>query len=384
MMGNDADIVVLGAGVSSLMLAERLARSGSRSSRVILVDPRTGYENDQTWSFWRVAPHAFEPLVEASWQRMAWSSAGWRQTIQSRRYPYQSIPARSFFDRALAAVDADPETELRLGCSALSVRDCSRGVEIETTQGALRAAWAIDTRPARAPRGALVQRFAGARIRTGQASFDPGVAGLMESMEVDHHGFSFTYVLPYSADEALVETTRFTTSVLPEGQLQSELDSACARLSRGGFSVLRTERGAIPMSVERFASPSARVVLAGRRGGAARPSTGYAFLRMAQWADAAAASIADGRQPPGHPAEPPVRRELDRIFLRVLMRRPELAPAIFLSLAGGAPADCIIRFLSDRATPIDVAAVVASLPPLPFMAALAAPSPRAACAEVLA
>lgn len=384
MVGNDADIVVLGAGVSSLMLAERLARSGRRKTRVVLVDSRTRFHDDQTWSFWKVAPHAFEPLVEASWQRMAWSSAGWRQTIQSSRYPYQSIPARSFFDHALARVDADPETELRLGCSALSVQERPGGVEIETTQGVLRAGWAIDTRPVGAPRGALVQRFAGARIRTGLASFDPGVVGLMESMEVDHHGFSFTYVLPYSADEALVETTRFTTSKIPDAQLQRELDAACTRLARGGFSVLRTERGAIPMSVERVPVAPGRVVAAGRRGGAARPATGYAFLRMAQWADAAAASIANGNQPHGHPAEPPVRQALDRIFLRVLTKRPELAPGIFLSLAGGARADSIIRFLSDRATPLDIAAVVASLPPLPFMAAIAAPSPRAAHAEVLA
>jgi lycopene beta-cyclase len=384
MAGSDADIVVLGAGVSSLMLAERLAATGKRAARVILIDPRTRYDDDQTWSFWRVAPHPFESLVEASWQRIAWSSAGWRQTIGSQRYPYQSVPARAFFDRALAAIDADPTTELRLGCSALGVRERAGGVAIETTHGVLNAKWVIDTRPASPPRGALVQRFAGARIRTGKASFAPDTVGLMESMEVDRHGFSFTYLLPYAQDEALVEITRFTTEVLPATQLPHELDRACARLGRGGFSVIRTERGAIPMSVERPAPPCGGVVLAGRRGGAARPSTGYAFLRMARWAESAASAILDGEQPAGHPAEPPMRAALDRIFLRVLTERPELAPGIFLSLASGARSDSIIRFLSDRATPLDVAAVVASLPPLPFLAAIASPAPRTAREKVLA
>jgi lycopene beta-cyclase len=366
------------------MLAERLAADGRRAARVILIDPRTRYADDQTWSFWRVSDHPFESLVEASWQRMSWSSAGWTQTIQSRRYPYQSIPARAFFDRALSTIAGDPGTELHLGCAALALRDRPDGVEIETTSGVLRAKWVIDTRPSAPPRGALVQRFAGARIRTGRASFDPTTVGLMESMAVDHHGFSFTYLLPYAADEALVETTRFTTTVLPEAQLQRELDDACTRVSRGGFSVIRTERGAIPMSVQRAEPPFGRVAMAGRRGGAARPSTGYAFLRMSQWAESAAASILAGSQPAGHPAEPPIRQALDRIFLRVLTERPELTPGIFLSLAGGARADSIIRFLSDRATPLDIAAVVASLPPLPFMAAMVAPAPGTAGKEALA
>ncbi|MFM8593995.1 MAG: lycopene cyclase family protein, partial [Chloroflexota bacterium] len=72
----DAEIVILGAGASGLMLAERLAARKDQAPRVILVEPRTTYANDQTWSFWRVAPHAFESLVEATWQRMAWSAAG--------------------------------------------------------------------------------------------------------------------------------------------------------------------------------------------------------------------------------------------------------------------------------------------------------------------
>ena len=60
----DAEIVILGAGASGLMLAERLAARKDQAPRVILVEPRITYANDQTWSFWRVAPHAFEPLVE--------------------------------------------------------------------------------------------------------------------------------------------------------------------------------------------------------------------------------------------------------------------------------------------------------------------------------
>ena len=372
MAGNDADLVILGAGVSGLMLATRLAAAGSRSPGVMLIEPREAYPDDQTWSFWRTAPHRFDRLVEGRWGKFRWSISGWRQTLSSRRYPYESIPARPFFDWAEAEIAQSPAIMMLRGRSAWNVSQAGDAIDVTTDAGSLRARWVIDTRPLPPVPGTLVQRFAGARIRTGAASFEPSVAGLMDAMTVDRDGFGFTYVLPFAADEALVETTRFTTRPVPATQLQEELAAACGALSAGGYTVVRRESGAIPMSVEPPPVSLPGVVFAGRRGGGARPSTGYAFLRMDRWSSVAADALLKGEPPPPHPADAPLMRLLDGIFLQVLSERPELTPDIFLSLAGHAPADRLIRFLSDQATPLDLAAVIAALPPLPFLRAATA------------
>ena len=386
MQGKHATGIVLGGGLSGLLLAERLAGNPENRTRVTVVEPRTAYDDDRTWSFWRVGPHRFEHLVEQGWDRFAWSAAGWRQPARSKCHPYQSIPSARVYGQALNAIHGSDLIDLQLGTTAHGVRELATGVEVVTDRGVLKADWVIDTRPMRAPEGVIVQRFEGARIKTGSASFDPTCAGIMEDMRVDQLGFGFVYLLPFSPDEALIEVTRFATAPLPAGLLEAELSAACARLANGGYEVVRREHGAIPMSVDVpvVSNGNGRIVDAGRRGGAARPSTGYAFQRIDSWAERASGEIAAGRMPSGHPADSPLYRTLDRIFLQVLANHPELAPSLFLALAAHTPVNCLVRFLSDAAGPFDVAAVVAALPPLPFLGALIAPARSTVIEEALA
>jgi lycopene beta-cyclase len=70
-----------------------------------------------------------------------------------------------------------------------------------------------------------------------------------------------------------------------------------ARLTHGqSFDVLREERAFVPMPLPQPGKPIAphRFAHAGLRGGAARPSTGYAYKRIQQMADLCAAQILRG------------------------------------------------------------------------------------------
>ena len=67
----------------------------------------------------------------------------------------------------------------------------------------------------------------------------------------------------------------------------------------------------------------------GLRGGAARPSTGYAFARIQAQADHVAARVAAGTRPLS--LDGPATRFMDRVFLQVLQTMPERGPALFES-----------------------------------------------------
>lgn len=60
----DVDVAILGRGCAGLSLAARLART-RLSFRVI--EPRTRYTDDRTWSFWGTKGDPFEDCVRASW-----------------------------------------------------------------------------------------------------------------------------------------------------------------------------------------------------------------------------------------------------------------------------------------------------------------------------
>jgi lycopene beta-cyclase len=182
----------------------------------------------------------------------------------------------------------------------------------------------------------------------------------------------FLYLLPFSKNRALIEATVFGRETMSPEDLTPSLRSLLGkRLGGAGFSVMRSEHGILPMG--RRLSPPHRgrgYVHAGLAAGGARPSTGYAFQRIQRWAHECTAAVAHGEAPLPHAADPVIQRAMDELFLRVLRARPDLAPGIFFSLFGNVEPRRIARFMSDRGRLSDYAAIIAALPPGPFLSEL--------------
>ena len=60
-------------------------------------------------------------------------------------------------------------------------------------------------------------------------------------------------------------------------------------------------------------------------------------------------------------------RGMDAIFLRVLRLQPEIAPELFLALFQKVEIAILVRFMSDRGTLSDYAAIASALPSGPFL-----------------
>ncbi len=362
----DVDIAILGGGCAGLSLAARLART--RFS-VRVIEPRTQYTNDRTWSFWRTAPDPFEDCVRAEWR--AWSVFGPRGETRRRSQGlrYQTLNALSFYERALAMIDDHPASAVCLGVRASEVRRASGKWYVDTDTGAFSATTLVDTRPTKqSPH--YGQFFAGREIRTSRPVFDPAVVHLMTFRPSRDGGVNFVYILPFARDQALVEVTTFAPSP-PDRDYQTRwLEEEIALLEPGDVETLRKEGGALPMQVGFGNTDSEGVIRMGIAGGASRPSTGYAFARIQAQANRVVAALERGESPDTH-LDGAMTRFMDRVFLRVLATSPERAPALFECLFRGAREDRLEQFLSGSTRTADRLSVMASLPPLPFLRAAA-------------
>ena len=119
---------------------------------------------------------------------------------------------------------------------------------------------------------------------------------------------------------------------------------------------------------------ASRILNIGIRGGAARPSTGYAFLAIQRNASALTKRLTMwASDPTREPPEPPPHYSprsgwLDRVFLSHLVRRPERAPELFLSMFERVPPDVLARFLFDGGSLADDFRVMSALPFAPLVA----------------
>jgi lycopene beta-cyclase len=148
------------------------------------------------------------------------------------------------------------------------------------------------------------------------------------------------------------------------------------RLEGRPYRIRREEHGILPMGLP-TPTPSADTtyVRAGLLAGGARASSGYAFQRIQRWSETCAQSLAEGRGPRAHAADGWVLRRMDALFLQVLRHRPELAPTIFLAMFRQVAPARLARFMSDQGTLLDDLAIIAALPPGPFLRELFRPAP---------
>lgn len=385
------DTLVIGAGAAGLSLGRRLALSDSDRS-VLIVDARTGYRDDRIWCFWSGPDHDLRHLVSHEWRAWRYDDGAESRTHEVPGTTYQLLRSIDVYRDAQRVIDADPFVSLMLGVTAYEttaldpIEADGYRVAVQTSRGAVHARHVIDTRPRPTP-ALLFQCFAGSEVdhggRLGPVGDDPDgtdVAGLMTRMRADEHGFAFTYVLPLTETTALIEFTRFSRAPLSLEDVAAERDTELHAMGVGDAPVLRQESGVLPMGAL-GANPTGPegVVLAGNGGGALRASTGYAFARIQAWAADCAGRMARGDAPVGHPEDGAIQQQMDRIFLQALRAHPDRTPEYFMALARGVAPQRLLRFLTDHATGLDLAAIIASLPLTPFLAQL--PDRRRAIAE---
>ncbi len=360
---------MLGAGCSGLHLALALLER-RYPGKVTLLEARSRYHNDRTWSFFTEDPSAF-PYVRHTWGEVEVGAQGQRARYNAAPFVYATTTASAFVGHALAAIRTSPRTHLELGVRAevdLSGRKPWAGGR----------AWdlVVDTRPQMPAPGTLLQHFLGAFVEFPDARLAPFMDAsgkpkrcvLMDFYPPKPGWVSFMYLLPFSAQRGLFEVTYFSPSRVTQTAYLNDLSAYLAAHFPGPHRIVRMEKGVLPMSAQ---PPPERVhpayVEIGSRGGALKPSTGYGFLAMrAQAAALADAIMNDADAVVLPPARPARKRAVDAIFLDYLTNNFAEGPMLYQRLFAHNPTPRLIRFLGDTSSLKEDVQVMSSVPILPF------------------
>ncbi len=369
------DLAIIGGGCAGLSLARDIAlRTEDKQDgrQVTVFEPRTHYENDRTWCFWSLKDEAEDPLVSRRWKSWQFSKNADTVLHQSSQSRYCLVSGADFYADATATIDRADDIDLQLGVQVKSVESCTGGFRVTTTVGDYLARRVVDTRPPAYTKGTeavLYQAFEGVEVETAHEIGDQEIASLMAQMHTDEEGFGFDYILPLGSGQWLVEATLFGFEPGCGKHLSEKLEACLHRLvPDGDFRYLRREKGMIPMGY-RSPEPGSEAgwVRAGTAGGAVRAASGYAYRRIQRWSRECARHFTESGEVLGHPEDSWARRKMDFLFLKVLRNEPGLAPELFYRLTRGVSADAMARFMMDRASCLDLFAVMWSLPKMPFL-----------------
>ncbi len=369
----DYDIAIIGAGLAGLSLAVRLAELSAPRLRILLIDSRKHYVRDRTWSYWSgVIQHPFQAAVSKHWD--AWAIAT-NEGVVKRSVPgvrYESLCADAVYELAFNRLHEADNIDIRLGTRIVELEEEGDRITLRLPEQ-VQVRQVFDSRvPTELGQHGLIQRFLGQEIETEQPVFDPNTALLMD-FRVSQQATHFVYVLPLSAQRALVEDTYFAPPGFCPPDHRATLTAYLAE--RYGISgthktrLLFEEQGALPMDpcfhpLQR----SPHIYPLGSAAGALRPATGYGFIAIQMQCERIAQDLKLGRPPRAITKRSGLIRWMDRTFLACLSRLPYCSPAIFRALFAHCPPSVLIRFLNDQARFTDCARVAtALLPSLPQM-----------------
>ncbi|OEJ98825.1 lycopene cyclase [Flavivirga aquatica] len=278
------DYIIIGNGLAGLQLALKMVSdSFFKDKNIALIDPLEKNTNDKTWSFWEKEPSKWNHISYKSWKSATVHTSKKTIHLQLAPYTYKTIRSIDFYTNA--------KTELLKYNNISFIKDTvisipeADGVTVETTKNIYTALHVFDSRlPEKFLKKTtnhitLIQHFKGYIIKTETESFNENNFTMMDYRLKDGEQTTFTYVLPFSKNEALIEFTYFTEDLVNDKVYDDYIKRYIKDyLKINKYSILEIEKGQIPMTNFPFDTFNTKhITKIGAGGGWVKASTGYSF-----------------------------------------------------------------------------------------------------------
>jgi len=358
------DIGIIGAGLSGLTLGNSLLNK--KIKNFILFEKEKKTKNDKTYSFWSGPglfdiKKTFSVKPKKEWSQIEIKVKGASYKIDLGDYKYACYSSESVLSELYKKLTRKG-VKVERGCVIKQLKKNQNDWEIVLKSKKILLKNIIDSRPNtkfddKYP--SLKQVFVGSEIISTKKVFDENVVTLMDFYD-SNKDVIFTYILPFSKTKALIETTFFSYGI------NFRQVEKLHKLTLKKFDIkeiTRTEKAALPMSPYTNVKLENQYFRIGNFAGASRPASGYAFTRIALWANQIETKKEFCVEMINH-KQNYLTNWLDKIFLSVLRSDPQKAPEIFKIFFTKVPIASSVRFLSDQSRLVDYLVIILKLPKL--------------------
>jgi len=370
------DFIIVGGGASGLLLAEAMGNDPWFSGkRLALIEQEPSKGNDRTWCFWEAGDGPFDAITHRQWDRLYFRDASSESRQSIAPFRYKMLRGADFYREWYGRVRNLPNIEL-IEATVEALEEGEGGARVITSAGTYFAPRVFSSvifgnlSDLMRPYPVLKQHFIGWRVKTSRPVFDALTPTFMDFSVPQEGNTRFMYVLPFGPDEALVEYTLFSGSLLADAEYEAAIADYLEELLGGdAYEVLEREKGTIPMTCNDFsAADSSHITHIGIAGGWAKPSTGYTFWSSAQKTARLVAAVKTGG------SLRMARKDrfwfYDLVMLEVLYRRNASGSHIFSGMFRKLPPTLILRFLHEQTTLREDLRVIGACPKAMFLGGL--------------
>ena len=376
MLNNVYDYLVIGAGAAGLQLVLALQEDDFfRDKKIAVVEREEKTESEKTWCYWETGPGKWDKTISHSWTKGLFITHEQSIPLNLEPYRYKKLDSAAFYQFARQQIAGTAQIQWIKD----DIKDIvsKEPVEVQGTRQTYLARHVFDSRidPAffeSKKYKKVWQHFKGWEIETEQDVFDPEVFTMMDYRIKWKNSTSFTYVLPHSPRNALIEFTFFTPFFVEDEDYDELLQNYIQQfLTVQNYEIKRIEKGIIPMTDYPFHFHHEKdITKIGSGGGWVRPSSGYSFRNTQRYVQRLIANIKNNRAP--HQGITRNRfRTYDTLFLDLLQNYNEMGESLFTSMYSKNTIQQIFKFLDEETSFLEDARLISTFDKWPFLKAAA-------------
>lgn len=352
MITPDYFYAIVGGGLAGLQLAYQISNDVFfKGKKIIIIDPSDKTENDKTWCFWEKGKGNWDHLIHKSWSKAEFISSEAKETLDLKPYSYKMLRSLDFYNFIKEKLERSEDITF-VKDEILKIDQITRTAIGKNSQ--YTATHFFDSRPPEQylkdkKSAKIYQHFKGWKIRTENGNFDERKFTMMDYRIKYQNSTSFTYVLPVSKNEALIEFTFFTPFTVKDAEYDKYLQRYISEILKiDDFKVTEIEKGMIPMTDFPFHKGNTEhLTKIGTAGGWVKASSGYSFKNTEKKIDLLINNIKSGLMP-SQGLQSKKFRKYDAIFLDVLEKRNDLGEELFTKFYTRNSIQDIFRFLDEE------------------------------------
>ncbi|MFB9057975.1 lycopene cyclase family protein [Mariniflexile ostreae] len=361
------DYIIIGHGLAGFQLALKLSSdSFFDAKQIALIDPSKKNTNDKTWSFWETEPSQWDAVTYKSWHKATVITSKKSIALELSPYRYKTIKAIDFYTEAKTKLKQKKNIHF-IPERVISLIE-NEQVSVKTEQNTYTCYHVFDSRLPKAFSMAskkyvhLIQHFKGWIIKSETDVFDETQIVMMDYRLKDGEQTTFTYVLPFSKKEALIEFTYFTNTVVDESVYDHYITTYINHyLHLKDYTIIETEKGAIPMTNFPFHKWNTKqITKIGTGGGWVKGSSGYSFKHTEKKTSLIIDNLKANRTP-SHRLFQRKYKFYDKVFLKVLKDENHKGEWIFQQFYDKNTSQTMFRFLDEESTFYEELKIMASL-----------------------
>ncbi|CEL12476.1 Lycopene cyclase [Candidatus Portiera aleyrodidarum] len=356
----DIDILILGGGCAGLSLAYYLSFLPNNLN-ILIIENKKFYYNDKTWCGWRIKNHAFINCCKKTWYNIKIKKEKNSYSIINFSIPYEYILSILFYKKIINRIKILQNIKI-YNNKILNIKEYNDYVSIKLNNGEYKIAhWVIDTLPKKIKINLpwKWQNFFGIELYSNKKYSKPSLMNFYINKYLKSNKLNFIYILPINKNQILFEWTNFYKK---KNLYIKKLLIYYINIVLGiyNYKILRKETGHIPMAY--IINKKKLKNLAKIYGCYIRPSTGYSFNSIQNWAIKCAYNLSINKKII-IPKVPYFLIFLDYIYMKTNEFFPKNSLLLYNNIFYKIKSNTFIKFFTNNPNIIDIFNILFFLKP---------------------